>query len=150
MRNKQFTWTSSIAARSSGESLTALRWLIIPQTIANWSVIFSNGSTNFGHDGSTVLSNSSKSLSYKDTVKKQPSQIKKDQTLINPWTETNKDFYIIYNTKQNPEIKTWKKKNNIQGSLGEHESQVEHVYVQQHQKEEIQSLAIKDWIHQRQ
>jgi hypothetical protein len=110
MRNKQFTWTSSIAARSSGESLTALRWLIIPQTIANWSVIFSNGSTNFGHDGSTVLSNSSKSLSYKDTVKKQPSQIKKDQTLINPWTETNKDFYIIYNTKQNPEIKTWKKK----------------------------------------
>ena len=53
-----------MAERSSDESLTDLRWLTTPQTTLNRSTIFSKGSTNFGHDGSTVRSSSTKSSSY--------------------------------------------------------------------------------------
>jgi hypothetical protein len=53
-----------MAERSSGESITAFRWFTIPQTTDNLSLIFSNGSTNFGHVGSPLVSNSTKLLSY--------------------------------------------------------------------------------------
>ena len=62
--NYTVTWTSSMAERSSGESITAFRWFTIPQTTDNLSLIFSNGSTNFGHVGSPLVSNSTKLLSY--------------------------------------------------------------------------------------
>lgn len=52
-----------MAARSSGESLTALRWLTIPHTTCNRSTILSNGSTKAGHVGCTLLSSSNKSAS---------------------------------------------------------------------------------------
>ena len=60
----QILYISIKAARSSGVSLTALRWLITPQTTVNRSTSFSNGSTSFGHDGSTDFSNCSGSASW--------------------------------------------------------------------------------------
>lgn len=42
----------------------------MPQTTDNRSTIFSNGSTNFGHDGSTLRSSSSNSCSYQKNTRR--------------------------------------------------------------------------------
>lgn len=74
---KHSTCTSSMAERSSELSLTDFKWLTMPQTTDKRSTIFSNGSTNLGHDGSTFRSSSSNSRSYNQNPQSAPTHFPK-------------------------------------------------------------------------